>query len=262
VWTGEFYEFRLRYRMAGLLSEQKRFDHDIGLILIDRLKMMASLDVAERRMPQDGRLEGSILKAEYRINIIPCIGGEKIVLRVLRTEVRPQLSQLGISELGLQALKRAIANHSGLVVIAGSTGSGKTTTLHALLAEVDSQVLNIMTLEHPVEYRFAGLTQVPISPNLSFATGLRALLRQDPDVILVGEIRDQETAKLALDAASTGHLVLTSLHANAPEDVASRLASRGVCPDQLKRQLRFAGFQRLIPRDGRLHMDFSWRESI
>lgn len=251
-------EYRLRLRVTKVLIEHLTFSAEEGDLLLDKLKGMADLDIAETRVPQDGRLERLDLCCDFRVNIIPCLGGAKAVLRLLRKNNRPRLDDLGISENARAELRQTLTASAGLIVIAGATGSGKTTTLHALLAELDSTRLNIVTLENPVELRFPGLTQIDVTPRLTFALGLRAILRQDPDVILVGEVRDEETAALALQAAGTGHLVLTTLHANSAADVCARLSELGCDPDLLRRHLLLSAFQKLVVEDGRMRAEINW----
>lgn len=251
-------EYRLRLRVAKTLVEHNVFTTEAGDLLIDKLKSMAGLDIAETTVPQDGRLERLELRCDFRVNIIPCLGGAKAVLRLLPKDHRPRLDNLGIADNACKVLRASLKTSAGLIVIAGATGSGKTTTLHALLAELDSTKLNIVTLENPVEYRFPGLTQIDVTGRLSFALGLRAILRQDPDVILVGEVRDEETAVLALQAAGTGHLVLTTLHANSATDVSARLGELGCDRNLLRRHLLLSAFQKLVVEDGRLHAEINW----
>jgi type II secretory ATPase GspE/PulE/Tfp pilus assembly ATPase PilB-like protein len=180
-------------------------------------------------------------------------------LRVLRKLQRPKLHELKLPIEAERLLRKALTEKSGLIVIAGATGSGKTTTIHALLSEMDSTKLNIMSLEDPVEYRFNGLSQVQISKHITFATGLRALLRQDPDVIFVGECRDSETAQLALEAAGTGHLVLTTVHTGSVEDIPKRFEKLGCDRKTLGKAVNLSAFQKLIPEKDTQRLHFEWR---
>lgn len=254
------HDFSLCFRIHGLLSSQQIYQQALGLLLIDHLKQWAGLDVAERNLPQDGRL--STTYADFRVSTLPCLGGEKAVLRVLRRSGRPQLAQLGLDDNALFHIKNALSQSSGLIVIAGATGSGKTTTIHALLSEIDSQTLNVVTLEDPVEYRAKGLSQVQISKDLSFVKGLRSILRQDPDVIFVGECRDAETAGLACEAAATGHLVLTTAHASSVEQIITRFCELTGNKTSIEQVLIFSAFQQLIPSTLGLKLDFKWKSYL
>jgi type IV pilus assembly protein PilB len=254
------HEFRLNLRIGGLLIEQRSFNHALGSLLIDRLKQIAGLDIAERRLPQDGRLSNSY--ADFRVSTLPCLGGEKLVLRVLKRNKQQDLTRLRLGSEAEDKIKNALRQKSGLIVIAGATGSGKTTTIHSLLAEIDSSSLNVMTLEDPVEYRAARLSQVQISKQLTFAKGLRSILRQDPDVIFVGECRDSETAKLALEAAGTGHLVLTTVHTGHVEHIPHRFAELSCDSASLERVLIFAAFQKLVPTSKGLKLEFQWKSYL
>jgi len=168
--------YQLRFRIHGILRVVDAFDEQCGSLLIDWLKKLSGLNIADRELPQDGRLTAG--NADFRVSILPCLGGEKAVLRVLRKHHRPKLHELNLPIEAEQALRKVLMEKSGLIVIAGATGSGKTTTIHALLSELDSTKTNIMSLEDPVEYRFNGLSQIQISKHITFATGLRALLRK------------------------------------------------------------------------------------
>lgn len=253
-------DYQLNFRIAGHLSLQNTYQNALGLLLLDHLKRQSCLDVAERRIPQDGRLSSQA--ADFRVSTLPCLGGEKAVLRILRRNARPRLKQVGLPEQALNEVKQALSQKSGLIVIAGATGSGKTTTIHALLGEIDSTKLNVATLEDPVEYRAPQLSQVQITKSLTFASGLRSLLRQDPDVIFVGECRDSETARLAIEAAGTGHLVLTTVHTGSVDQIRDRFVELGCDKDSVGKNLIFAGFQRLIPENGKLRLDFEWRTTL
>lgn len=254
------HQFHLNFRIHGLLVKQTSYQQALGSLLIDHLKHQAGLDVAERTQPQDGRLASA--HADFRVSTLPCLGGEKAVLRILRRANRPKLAQLGLDVEAELQIRKALDQSAGLIVIAGATGSGKTTTIHSLLAEIDSATLNVVTLEDPVEYRAAGLSQVQISRELTFSKGLRSLLRQDPDVIFVGECRDAETATLALEAAGTGHLVLTTVHAGSIAQITHRLIELACDKDSVARVLIFSAFQQLIPSNNGRKLDFQWKSYL
>jgi type IV pilus assembly protein PilB len=254
------HEFNLKFRIGGLLIAQQNYNHALGSLLIDRLKQIANLDIAERHLPQDGRLSNSY--ADFRVSTLPCLSGEKLVLRVLKRNKQQSLKRLGLSFDTENSLKKALRQKSGLIVIAGATGSGKTSTIHSLLSEIDSHSLNIMTLEDPVEYKAPRLSQIQISKQLTFAKGLRSILRQDPDVIFVGECRDSETAKLALEAAGTGHLVLTTVHTGHVEHISHRFEELSCNQEALQRVLIFAAFQKLIPSPNGLKLEFQWKSYL
>jgi type IV pilus assembly protein PilB len=244
---------RVRVRVDGVLRELLRLPRAAAPGVVSRLKVLAALDIAERRRPQDGR--ASIRTAERavaaRISTLPSIDGEKVVIRLLdaRDAIQP-LEQLGLAPRPLAELRAMVARPHGLVLVTGPTGSGKTTTLYAVLATLDRERRNVVTLEDPVEYRLSGLTQVQIhaKAGLGFATALRAVLRQDPDVIMVGELRDRATARIALAAAMTGHLVLATLHTNDAPGAAARLLEMGAPPYLVAAALLGAVAQRLVRR--------------
>ncbi|MBI2601890.1 MAG: Flp pilus assembly complex ATPase component TadA [Deltaproteobacteria bacterium] len=254
------HDFILNFRIVGLLVRQESYSHLLGALLLDHLKQMSSLDIAEHSLPQDGSL--SISVADFRVSTLPCLGGEKAVLRVLKRNKRQNLASLGIPTEAELAVRTALQKNSGLIVIAGATGSGKTSTVHALLSEIDTLSLNVMTLEDPVEYRAARLSQVQISKHLTFATGLRSILRQDPDVIFVGECRDAETANLAIEASGTGHLVLTTVHTGHVEHIAHRFEELDCDKVSLERVLLFTAFQQLVPSPQGLNLDFQWKSYL
>jgi len=228
-------EVLIRYRIDGVL-------HDAGSIplagyqaVVSRVKVLAGMNVVEHLLPQDGQLvfEGPAGPVDVRVSVVPSVRGEKVVLRVLdRGRVAFDLGSLGFEPEALAAYRRMVGKPHGMVLVVGPTGSGKTTTLYSSIRELDLEALNVMTLEDPVEYQFARVTQVQVNPRagLTFAAGLRAFLRQDPDVIVVGEVRDAETAKIAVQAALTGHLVLSSLHAMDSVSGLLRLVDMGVEP--------------------------------
>ncbi len=227
----------IRIRVDGILREAIRLPKSIGPALAARIKVMCELDVSERRLPQDGRfsLELGGNKANFRVSIVPSIHGEKVVVRVLNISGVRQVMELNkmlFSQTVLQPFRRLIRRPNGIIFITGPTGSGKSTTLYGALDEINVPGQNIMTVEDPVEYQLKGLTQVQVKPDigLTFSRVLRAAMRQDPDVILVGEIRDLETAKIASEAALTGHLVFATLHTNNAVQATLRLIEIGVEP--------------------------------
>jgi len=221
--------------------------------LVSRFKLTAGMDVTERRRPQDGRasVEDTDPPVDLRVSTLPTRHGEKIVVRLLPRELRPRkLRTLGLDDAGHAILRSLVARPQGLILAAGPTGAGKTTTLYALLGQIDAVGRHVMTLEDPVEYSLPQIVQVPVRHRLGvdFATALRALLRQDPDVILVGEIRDEETAGIAVRAAATGHLVLSSVHTNSAVESAHRLLDLGVAANLLGAALLGVASQRLVRR--------------
>ncbi|MCM8783991.1 MAG: Flp pilus assembly complex ATPase component TadA [Candidatus Omnitrophica bacterium] len=241
----------LRYRIDGVLHEIPPPAHYLRQALISRIKILSKLDIAEKRLPQDG---GMIVKVgervvDIRVSIIPTINGEKAVLRILdKSQVPLDLKELGFESKELEIFRKAIHAPYGLVFLTGPTGSGKTTTLYAALSEIKSPKINILTVEDPVEYRFEGINQVQVKPNigLTFATALRAFLRQDPDVILVGEVRDLETAEICIRASLTGHLVLSTVHTNDAPTAIGRLLDIGVERYLLAPSLLLVAAQRLV----------------
>ena len=242
---------RIRYRVDGLLRDVMLVPKGAGPALVSRLKIISGLDIAERRRPQDGRtqfmIEGRSLDA--RVSTLPSLLGEKVVIRLLaRDGGVPALDRLGFDVRQEAVLRSAMAAPQGLVLITGPTGSGKTNTLYSAVEVIADPTKNIVTVEDPVEVRFTGITQVQINDRagLTFARVLRSVLRQDPDVILVGEIRDTETAELALKAALTGHLVLSTLHANSASAALTRLTDMGVEPFLVASSLTCVVAQRLV----------------
>ena len=244
---------RVRYRIDGVLKEMQPAPKEIQSALISRLKIMSDMDIAERRVPQDGRLsvrtEGKTI--DLRVSCLPTVWGEKIVMRILDNSAAAMaLSHLGFSEYNLKAWRSAYEKPYGMVIVSGPTGSGKSTTLYATLNAIARPEVNIVTVEDPVEYRIPGINQVQtnIKAGLTFASALRSILRGDPDVILIGEIRDAETAKIAIESALTGHLVLTTLHTNDAPGVVTRLTEMGVEPFLVTSALECATGQRLARR--------------
>ncbi len=226
---------RARFRIDGVLYESLTLPKQIQPALTSRIKILAEMDIAETRLPQDGNFNVKLEKRafEIRVSTFPTIYGENVVLRVLdQTSVRFKLDELGFSEEMLSQFKQLIRKTNGIILVTGPTGSGKTTTLYALLNMINSNDKNIITIEDPVEYRLPLIRQTQINPKagITFATGLRSILRQDPDIIMVGEIRDLETSEIAMQSALTGHLVLSTLHTNDAPEAISRLMDIGVEP--------------------------------
>src|SRR5213596_870288 len=240
----------VRYRVDGLLQDVMTPAKKLGPAIVSRLKIMANLDIAERRLPQDGRIKFRDVSREidFRVSIIPALFGESVVLRILdKSALQLDLARLGFDPRGLEQFQKAIKSPHGMIVVTGPTGSGKTTTLYSALAAVNSPDIHILTLEDPVEYNLPRVNQVQVNDEigLTFATALRSFLRHDPDVILVGEMRDQETAQIAVRAALTGHLVLSTLHTNSAVESISRLRDMGVPSFLLSSSLRLVVAQRL-----------------
>ncbi|MBX2987765.1 MAG: Flp pilus assembly complex ATPase component TadA [Bdellovibrionaceae bacterium] len=235
----------LRLRVDGNLSlfKQVRPQHRESLIL--EVKRIFGLAIGISGRPQDGRAALPALRLDLRVSLLPTHFGEKIVMRLLNLDATFALAELGFTDAERSVLEAAIGLEDGVVVISGPTGSGKTRTLYALLKAIGPSKFNIVTLEDPIEYRIEGLNQVPVSKKMTFADALRSVLRQDPDVILVGEVRDAETAKLCFQAAETGHLVFTTLHANGAIEVIERLSGLGVERLVLESNLRLSIAQRL-----------------
>ena len=244
---------RLRYRIDGALVERPSPPKALHNAVVSRIKIMSNLDIAERRKPQDGRFKIKALKKEVdvRVSILPTVHGEKVVMRILdKANLAPGLSSLGLDEYAYKAMKYAIDQPHGIILVTGPTGSGKTTTLYSCLQDLNKGDVNIVTAEDPVEYELAGVNQchVNVAQGLTFAGILRSVLRQDPDIVLVGEIRDGETADIAVKAALTGHLVLSTLHTNDACGVVARLFDMGIQPFMLASSLILAQAQRLFRR--------------
>ncbi|HJW63852.1 MAG TPA: ATPase, T2SS/T4P/T4SS family, partial [Actinomycetes bacterium] len=229
-------DVRVRYRIDGLLREVTVVPKAIQGPLISRIKILSGMDISERRKPQDGRgrIKLERLEADTRVSSMPTMHGETVVIRLLRkeTEKAKTLAEVGLDEGDRVVVERALGEPQGLILITGPTGSGKTSSLYAGLASVIRPDINVVTLEDPVEYQMAGVNQVQINERvgLTFAGGLRTILRQDPDIVMVGEIRDPETASIAMQASMTGHLVLSTLHTNDAPSAVSRLIDMGVEP--------------------------------
>jgi len=241
----------IRYRIDGILRTVKKIDKSVFLTISNRIKIMASLNPLEQRLPQDGRMSVTIDKntIDLRVSVIPVANGESIVLRIFNTTTKLlALEDLGFYPEDLCAIKTASLNPFGLILLTGPTGSGKTTTLHALLSSLPVNELKIITIEDPVEQLIGGVNQVQVNDeiNLSFDGMLRRVLRQDPNVIMVGEIRDTPTAELALRSALTGHLILSTLHTNDSVSVITRLENMGIEPFLIAAVLRCSVAQRLV----------------
>ncbi len=246
-------ELRIRYRVDGLLRDVMTVPKNAAAAAVSRIKIVSGLDIAERRRPQDGRAKLTVdgLVVEARISTLPTLHGEKVVIRLLpRAENVPILTKTGLTPMQLDLLGAALTQTQGLILITGPTGSGKTNTLYAAIQQVSTPDRNIVTLEDPVEVQVAGITQVQVHERsgMTFARGLRSVLRQDPDIVLVGEVRDQETAELALRASLTGHLVLTTLHTNDAVRAITRLVDMGVEPFLVASSLTLVVAQRLVRR--------------
>ena len=241
---------RLRYRIDGALIERPSPPRSLHNAIVSRIKIMSDLDIAERRNPQDGRFKVKALKKEVdiRVSILPTIHGEKVVMRTLdKTNLAPSLAALGLDDFAFKAMRHAIEQPHGIILVTGPTGSGKTTTLYSCLQDLNKPDVNIVTAEDPVEYQLFGVNQVHVNQQvgLTFSSVLRSVLRQDPDIVLVGEIRDGETADIAVKAALTGHLVLSTLHTNDAAGVIARLMDMKVPPFLIASSLILAQAQRL-----------------
>ncbi len=247
-------EFRVRFRVDGVLFEAMKPPMKLRNAIISRLKIMASLDISERRLPQDGRIKlklGKGREMDFRVSVCPTLFGEKIVLRLLdKSNLQLDMTKLGFDKEPLDWFQEAIDRPYGMVLVTGPTGSGKTTTLYSALASLNKTSDNISTAEDPVEFNFAGINQVQMKEDigLNFAAALRSFLRQDPDIIMVGEIRDFETAEIAIKAALTGHLVLSTLHTNDAPGTVSRLLNMGIEPFLVCSSLNLILAQRLARR--------------
>jgi len=241
----------IRFRIDGILYEKLSPPKVIQEALSSRIKIMAGLNIAEKRLPQDGRIRVRVAgrDVDIRVSIIPTYYGERAVLRLLdKKKGILSLSDIGLGDEGVQVMERMLARTSGIVLVTGPTGSGKSTTLYASLNRVNSSEKNIITIEDPIEYQIKGIGQVQVNPkiDMTFAAGLRSILRQDPDIIMVGEIRDAETAEIAIQASLTGHLVLSTLHTNDAATAVTRLVDMGIEPFMIASSLSAVLAQRLV----------------
>ncbi|MHC4160229.1 MAG: GspE/PulE family protein [Planctomycetota bacterium] len=246
-------EYKMRYRIDGVLYEMVPPPRHIATALSSRIKVMANLDIAERRMPQDGRISLTVQSnpVDLRVSVLPTMFGESVVLRVLdRSQISLDLEKLGLRQDGLKLVRQLIRKPNGIVIVTGPTGCGKTTTLYAALSELNDVETKVITTEDPIEYDLDGVIQVQMKPDigLTFARCLRHILRQDPDVVLVGEIRDLETAEIAAQASLTGHIVFTTLHTNDAPSTIARLLDLGVEPFLITATLEGIVSQRLVRR--------------
>ncbi len=246
-------EIRVRFRVDGALREIMRPPTKMKVALTSRVKILADLNIAERRVPQDGRIKMRMGKRviDFRVSTLPGLFGEKIVLRILdKSNLQLDLEKFGMEAKSEKDFMHAIHNPYGMVLVTGPTGSGKTTTLYSALTKINTEEVNIMTAEDPVEYNLRGINQTQVRPEigLTFAAALRAFLRQDPNIILVGEIRDMETASIAIKAALTGHLVLSTLHTNDAASTITRLIDIGVEPFNVASAVNLVTAQRLVRR--------------
>ena len=252
----ESYEkmFRVRYRMDGVLHEMMRPPMKLRNAIISRLKIMSQLDIAERRLPQDGRIKLKLAdgkECDFRVSVLPTLFGEKVVLRLLdKSNLQLDMTKLGFDADELSKFTHAIHQPYGMVLVTGPTGSGKTTTLYSALSDLNKVTENLSTAEDPVEFNLEGINQVQMHDaiGLNFSSVLRSFLRQDPDILLVGEVRDFETAEIAIKAALTGHLVLSTLHTNDAPSTISRLLNMGVEPFMVTASLNLIAAQRLARR--------------
>lgn len=252
-WEPRADQFVVRYRIDGQLETHQKFPLEVSRNLISRLKVMSQMDIAEKRLPQDGRTEllAASKRIDLRLNSLPTVYGEKVAVRILNPDTAQRtLRQLGMRTGIENGMRLLLKQPHGIILVVGPTGSGKTTTLYALLQELSSERLNIVSIEDPVEYQLPGVVHVPVNNKigLTFAKGLRAILRQDPDVIMIGEIRDEETARIAITAALTGHLVLSTLHTNTAAEALPRLMDMGIEPYLLAGAIRGVLSQRLVRR--------------
>ena len=245
---------RVRFRLDGVLRTLTHLPKRVRQAVVARIKIMANLDIAERRLPQDGRMKLQVDPAhsiDVRVSVLPCLHGEKVVLRLLdRSKLNLDMNALGLEKPELESILSALENPNGMILVTGPTGSGKTTTLYSALQYLNTPFVNIVTVEDPVEYHLNGINQMQIKEDigLTFAAGLRSFLRQDPDIIMIGEIRDQETANIAVQAALTGHRVFSTLHTNDAPRTLTRLLDMGVEPFLISSSLSLIIAQRLVRR--------------
>ncbi len=246
-------EMAIRYRIDGVLQFRHSPPPELSKQLLTRVKVMAKMDIAEHRLPQDGRIKLAMggRQIDFRASTVPVVYGERIVLRILdKSNVVLGLDAIGMGKKTLTAFQKYIGQNQGIVLVTGPTGSGKTTTLYSAVSEIHSEEVNVMTIEDPVEYKLPGIAQIGVNPkiDLTFAKGLRHILRQDPDVIMIGEIRDRETAEIAIQSSLTGHLVLSTLHTNDAPSALTRLVDMGIEPYLLTSSVLAVLAQRLVRR--------------
>jgi general secretion pathway protein E len=242
---------KIRYRIDGMLSSAMDLPRKIHAALVSRIKIMAKLNIAEKRLPQDGRIDARIgeRSVDVRVSVLPTAFGERLVLRLLdKTRTLLQFPDLGFNPQSIGAFNRLTQIPYGIILVTGPTGSGKTTTLYAMLSHLNNSTINIITIEDPIEYQIEGIAQIQVNPkiDLTFANGLRSIVRQDPDVILVGEIRDKETAEIAIQSSLTGHLVLSTLHTNDAASAVTRLIDMGIEPFLITSSVFAVVAQRLV----------------
>jgi len=247
----EQHSFKIRYRVDGILYDMLTPPKWMQAALVSRIKVMAKMNIAEKRLPQDGRFEVKIgnQNIDIRVSTIPISDGERVVLRLLNKSASLfELSQLGMDRQQLETVEELITTSHGIILVTGPTGSGKTTTLYAILSRINSPDINIITIEDPVEYKLKGVNQIQVNPkiNLTFAAGLRSIVRQDPDVILIGEMRDLETAEIGVQSALTGHLVFSTLHTNDSASAITRLVDLGIEPFLISSSVLAIIAQRLV----------------
>lgn len=243
--------FKVRYRIDGILYDLLTPPKWIQSALSSRIKILAKLNIAEKRLPQDGRFDVRIGNQEIdvRVSTIPTTFGERVVLRLLiKSNSLFHLEELGLDEMRLESMRNLIKQPNGIILVTGPTGSGKTTTLYSILSDINTPEINIITVEDPVEYQIEGISQIQVNPkiDLTFASGLRSIVRQDPDVILIGEIRDKETADIAVQSALTGHLVFSTLHTNDSASAITRLVDIGIEPFLISSSVNAVIAQRLV----------------
>src|SRR5699024_9796784 len=246
-------ELKIRYRIDGVLRTERTLPKHMQSVMIARLKIMANLNITESRVPQDGRIKLNVnfKPIDIRISTLPSVYGEKIVMRILDLgNALDQLDKIGFSKRDEKTFRKMIKKPNGIILITGPTGSGKSSTLYAALNQLNDETVNIITVEDPVEYQIAGVNQVQVNDavGMTFARGLRSILRQDPDIVMVGEIRDLETAQISVRASLTGHLVLSTLHTNSAVAALTRLIDMGVEPFLISSSLTGVVAQRLVRR--------------
>ncbi|HJH10471.1 MAG TPA: Flp pilus assembly complex ATPase component TadA [Metalysinibacillus jejuensis] len=244
-------EFRVRYRVDGVLRTERSLPKHMQSVVVARVKIMGNLNITENRIPQDGRIKTTVnfKPIDLRVSTLPTVYGEKVVMRILDlSSAASDVTQLGFSAQNEALFRSMIAKPNGIVLITGPTGSGKSSTLYAALSELNDDSVNIITVEDPVEYQLAGVNQIQVKEEvgLTFAVGLRSILRQDPDIVMIGEVRDLETAQIAVRASLTGHLVLSTLHTNSAVESISRLRDMGIEPFLLASSINAVVAQRLV----------------